>query len=113
MKVNDPKFLSNQPIGEDRFEGHSQDKIAKSIADLIVNNNSKMIGIDGGWGTGKSNVVKIIEKLINSSGSNKYHFFTYDAWGHQGDLHRKEILNELISFLSGKTILKKDICLTN
>jgi hypothetical protein len=110
MKAAKLEFLSNQPIGEDKFEGQSQVRIAKSIADLLVSENCQMIGIDGGWGTGKSNVVKIVEKLIKSKSQEKFHFFTYDAWGHQGDLHRKEILTELISFLCvSNNILKKDV----
>jgi len=34
-----PKFLNNQPIGDDLFEGKSQEKIGVVIADIIKNKN--------------------------------------------------------------------------
>lgn len=59
-----------------------------------------LIGIDGGWGSGKSNLVGMIQKELSAGSSGgKYHFFTYDAWGHQTDLQRRTILEELTSDL--------------
>ncbi len=44
-----------------------------------------MIGIDGGWGSGKSNLVKLISNELNAGISDKkkqmFPFITYDAWG--------------------------------
>lgn len=62
-----PKILQNVPVGGDEFDSKSQDHIAESIKNLIMNiDNEKtpirLIGIEGGWGTGKSNLVKILEK---------------------------------------------------
>lgn len=54
------KILSNEPNGEDLFESKSQENIAKSIIKEI--GKLGLIGIEGSWGTGKSNLVKIIEK---------------------------------------------------
>ena len=97
------KFLQNIPIGEDLFEGKSQEKIACVISDNIENNDFQIIGIDGGWGTGKSNLVKIIEnKLFDKS----YKFFIYDVWGHQGDDQRKAILIELTDFVTAEKQVK-------
>ncbi|RHA14921.1 hypothetical protein DW949_02170 [Megasphaera sp. AM44-1BH] len=61
------KILQNVPVGDDEFDSKSQDHIAESIKNLIMNiDNEKtpmrLIGIEGGWGTGKSNLVKILEK---------------------------------------------------
>ena len=55
------KILSNSPCNEDLFEGKVHEKLAKIIADEISNDpNCSIIGIDGGWGSGKSNLVGII-----------------------------------------------------
>lgn len=109
MKNNQPKLIKNQPIGEDKFEGQAQENIAKAIVKMLEENSCQMIGIDGGWGTGKSNLVGIVEKELNKSSKGNFHVFTYDAWGHQGDLHRKAILQELIEFLcKTKKVLKWD-----
>lgn len=95
------KLLSKVPCNDDLFEGGAHRKLAIEISDEIRNDdNCTIIGIDGGWGSGKSNLVGMIQKEL-SVGSNgvKYHFFTYDAWGHQTDLQRRTILEELTSDL--------------
>lgn len=72
-----PKILQNVPVGKDEFASQSQEHIAESIKNLILNiDNEKtpirLIGIEGGWGTGKSNLVKILEKKLKGKG---YSFF--------------------------------------
>lgn len=95
------RILSKSPCNADLFEGKAHEKLAKTIADEIVSDeNCTIIGIDGGWGSGKSNLVGMVEKYLtreNSETKDKYHFFTYDAWGHQNDLPRRSILEELTS----------------
>ncbi|AYD46391.1 P-loop NTPase fold protein [Arachidicoccus soli] len=96
---NYPKFLPNLPCGEDLFEGKSQDKIADNIITVLRNVSScKIIGIDGPWGSGKSNLVQLVAKKLKP----QYHFFIYDAWGHQEDLQRRSILEELIQDLTNE-----------
>lgn len=97
-------FLKNTPIGEDLFEGQSQEKIATVMADNIKSNEFQIIGIDGGWGTGKSNLVEIIRKKLDP---NEYHFFIYDVWGHQGDEQRRSILVELTDFITSENLVDK------
>ncbi|MEA4984230.1 MAG: P-loop NTPase fold protein [Paludibacter sp.] len=97
------KFLQNIPIGEDLFEGKSQEKIACVISENIGEGDFQIIGIDGGWGTGKSNLVKIVENKLPKE---QYQFFIYDVWGHQGDDQRKAILVELTDFIKEKTLVK-------
>ncbi|GAA4443544.1 P-loop NTPase fold protein [Pontibacter saemangeumensis] len=91
------KFLKNTPIGKDLFEGKSQDKIACIVSEVLEQQDFQIIGIDGGWGTGKSNLVKIIENKLDHD---KYNFFIYDVWGHQEDDQRKAILVELTEYVA-------------
>ncbi len=101
-----PCLISNEIVGDDLFEGKSHESIAISISNALKSNTKKInvIGIDGGWGSGKSNLVRLVgNKLKDSStveNSIKYKFFTYDAWGHQDDLQRRSILEELIDDLA-------------
>lgn len=99
------KFLKNAPIGEDLFEGQSQEKIATVMADNIKTNEFQIIGVDGGWGTGKSNLIEITKKKLDSK---EYHFFIYDVWGHQGDEQRKSILIELTDFVTNNHLVKSN-----
>lgn len=91
------KFLTNQPLGEDLFENKSQDKIAQVISDKIINDPEfKIIGIDGEWGSGKSNLVRLLDKKLEST----HKFFVYDVWGHQEDEQRHSILSEITDFIT-------------
>lgn len=105
-KITYPRFLDNKPCGKDLFEGKSHETIAQNIVNVIENNNSKIIGIDGGWGSGKSNMVNLIKDKLDK---NKFHFFIYDAWGYQTDFQKRSILENLTGFLVDEAkILKKD-----
>jgi putative ATP/GTP-binding protein len=106
MTQNNTKytFIKNQPLGEDLFSNKSQDKIASVISDKIIKEpDFKIIGIDGEWGSGKSNLVKLIEKKLEMS----HKFFVYDVWGHQEDEQRKSILIELTEFIKSESNLVK------
>ena len=59
------KLLSKVPCNDDLFEGGAHRKLAKEISDEIRNDdNCTIIGIDGGWGSGKSNLVGMIQKEL-------------------------------------------------
>ncbi len=104
------EFISNKPLGEDLFDGQSQDKVAMAIMQHIQNVDSKaepkdedeaenalprIIGIEGKWGSGKSNTLLQLKKKLGKG----YYFFTYDAWGNQEDLQRRSILQLLTNKL--------------
>lgn len=99
------EFISNSPHGKDFFEGKSQQLVAKAIYESInnVKNLPHIIGLEGDWGSGKSNVIK---QLSDISGFDRsYYLFTYDAWGHQEDLQRRSILEVLTTELIKKEFL--------
>lgn len=100
-KKDYPRFISSKPAGVDKFEGKSQEKIANIIISIIKENKleKKIIGLDGEWGAGKSNVIEIIKNKIGKD----YFTYVFDAWGNQEDLTRRTFLEELIDslFLNG------------
>lgn len=105
-KTNYPHFLDNQPCGEDLFAGKSHEKIAAQIACLLQTNNEiQAIGIDGGWGSGKSNLVKLVKNQLDE---NKFHFLIYDAWGYQTDFQRRSILENITANLIDNKLIAKD-----
>lgn len=97
-EVHYPQYLSNKPGGEDLFDGKSQERLAKAIANHINAMDtakkpvvSRLLGLEGKWGSGKSNVIGLLRKEL----SDKYTFFCFDAWGNQEDLQRRSILELL------------------
>lgn len=69
------KFLSNAPLGDDLFEGKSHNSIAEAIVEQLKINaaqerrssQQKMIGIEGSWGSGKSNLIEIVKAMSTQS----------------------------------------------
>ena len=112
-----PHFIVDKPLGEDFFEGQSQTKLAKNISDYILSADKeetekddqtcipRIIGIEGSWGAGKSNVVRKIENQLPQS----YYTFTYDSWGHQEDLQRRSILETLVNKLINDKVLHGEV----
>ena len=112
-----PHFIPDKPQGEDVFEGKSQEHLAASICNYVksidVNPDTKdgfnmprIIGLEGGWGSGKSNVVRMIGDSLVKEG---YYSFTYDAWGHQEDLQRRSILETLTKDLTSNDVLSGEV----
>jgi len=108
-----PHFIQNKPCGIDKFDGQSHKRLTDAIAKHIISTDndgnssslSRIIGLEGGWGVGKSNVIKQLKELLKED----YYLFEYDAWGHQEDLQRRSFL-ELITdkLINEADILEKE-----
>jgi len=98
-------YLENKPIGKDQFEGKSHERISKSIAEHIKDkdNSLRVIGVEGEWGSGKSNIIELLRKNLDES----HHIYIYDAWGHQEDSQRRAFLEELTEDLIQEKILSE------
>ncbi len=67
-KVKCPTFLiEDTPADEDAFGPHQ--RVADAIADLIESSEKggKVIGLEGGWGAGKSTVVGFLVKRLSNN----------------------------------------------
>jgi len=53
------------------------------------------IGLFGGWGVGKSSIIKTIEDKFNNDIKSDIAVFTYDAWKYSNDSFRRTFLFEL------------------
>lgn len=109
-EIKYPRYLSTNPTGEDLLEGQSQTKISAAICQHILQIDNlpegtkyfpkmpRIIGLEGKWGSGKSNVLNHLQyfDLIKEP---HYKFFVYDAWANQEDLQRRTILEQLTSYL--------------
>jgi hypothetical protein len=98
-QISLPNFIVDLPSSEDDFGAHG--RLADVIAAIIQKDRRiKTIGILGGWGSGKSTVVRLIEERFKPKhGKQKLHAFTYDAWIHQSDPPRRSFLEALLASL--------------
>lgn len=96
-------YLEDKPCGEDLFGSSSHDRLSNSIMNVILKDRGKIdiIGLEGDWGSGKSNIIEIMDKKMKKS----HHFFLYDAWGHQEDLPRRTFLEEFTDELINEEVL--------
>ncbi len=99
--VSYPQFISNGPCGEDLFAGKAHQRIAERIAhQLLPPHGPHVIGLDGSWGSGKSNIIRMIEGIIHRKSWERALLLMYNVWGHQSDSLCRSILDELTELLT-------------
>ncbi|MEN5152231.1 P-loop NTPase fold protein [Pseudomonas orientalis] len=80
-------FQTEQPSERDLFPGGSHEKVADAICDYIGDeSSSRVIGLDGEFGSGKSSILKMLEqKITKSSPNHKLWFFDCEQ-NYQGSI---------------------------
>ena len=90
--------VDDAPASEDVFGSHAP--IAAAVRELITTEpGGRTIGLEGGWGSGKSTVVRLLNDRLDGSGA---HVVVFDAWAHEGDPLRRSFLETLIKSVSAK-----------
>jgi len=98
------KFLSDEPITgqkEDFFGVHSKiaETISNILADVDLSKGAFTVGLYGGWGSGKTSIIKIlIETLEGKNEKIKDHFIIpihLDIWKYQGYPLNRTILFDM------------------
>jgi len=88
-------LLHDEATNLDIFEDKTHEKIADTLKRIIKKEPKGLtIGLEGGWGSGKSSIVKMLRDRINNDNDIKYFYF--DAWAHEGDPLRRIFLESLI-----------------
>lgn len=107
LKLN---FIRDVAADVDFFGSH--ERVAKAVAEVIASNDDlKVIGLLGRWGSGKSTVVRHIQKRLNAvdkETGGKTHVFCYDAWLHQSDPPRRSFLETMVGFLDEQGLTKRE-----
>ncbi|MCC1498190.1 P-loop NTPase fold protein [Alcanivorax sp. 1008] len=91
------EILHERVSDNDDFEDKTHEKVASNIHRIIESSTPAItIGLEGGWGSGKSTVVNLLtNKLSESQGRTLVYLF--DAWAHDGDPLRRIFLEGLIA----------------
>jgi hypothetical protein len=68
---------------------------AQTLYELVTSCKTPTnIGLLGGWGSGKSSIIKTFKHLLEKD-NKEIKVFTYDAWKYSNDDFRRSLLNEL------------------
>ena len=92
-------LLDDSPAEDDEFGSH--ERVAEAIVKLLETEDEggKSIGLEGGWGSGKSTVVRLIDKKLSRTKTGDFRVAVFDMWAHQGDPLRRTFLYNLIDQL--------------
>lgn len=100
-------YLPTWPSGEDLSGLKPQKTISDAIAKHIKEYDGehtdgeimpKVIGLEGKWGSGKSNVIKQLG--VDESLANNYLVIEFDAWAYQEDEYRISLMEHITNKLS-------------
>ena len=89
------RLLADTPADTDAFGSH--ERVADSIAEVVeTESGGKAIGLEGGWGAGKSTIVRLISKKLSRAKASTHKIAVFDMWSHQDDPLRRTFLESLI-----------------
>ena len=73
--------------------------VADTAAEMIVQADGQPLsmGVSGGWGVGKSSMLKLISNSLKARGSNRYLFVEFNAWLYQDYDDARAALMEVIA----------------
>ena len=98
MTRSPTRTVDDAPASADDFGSHAP--IAAAICELVTTEpGGRTIGLEGGWGSGKSTVVRLLNDQLDGSGTQ---VVVFDAWAHEGDPLRRSFLETLIKSVSAK-----------
>lgn len=96
MKIN---YIPDKEINLDENDLLGAKPYAETLSEIISHSNTPFtIGLFGGWGVGKSSIIKTIEDKFNNDTKSDVAVFTYDAWKYSNDSFRRTFLFELKEF---------------
>ena len=73
--------------------------VADTAAEMIVQAAGQPLsmGVSGGWGVGKSSMLRLISDSLKDRGDNRYLFVEFNAWLYQGFDDARAALMEVIA----------------
>ena len=69
------RLQTESPAEEDLFRGSSHEKVAGNMAQVIKTSNVNIIGLEGELGSGKSTILRFLQKRLKD----EFTFINFDA----------------------------------
>ena len=93
------KFLPDKEINLGARDLLGAKPYVTTLSTIIENSETPFtIGLLGGWGVGKSSIIKTIQDEYNNHNDSEIAVFTYDAWKYSNDSFRRTFLFEIKEF---------------
>ncbi|HDR2452383.1 TPA: hypothetical protein QCI32_000728 [Enterobacter ludwigii] len=83
---------TESPSTEDIIDGNSHNNISIKIADTLMRDDVNIVGINGPLGSGKSTVIKLLEKNLPNG---NFHFINFDAELYQQGSTKKALITKI------------------
>ncbi|ODN41308.1 P-loop NTPase fold protein [Piscirickettsia litoralis] len=91
-------LLNEEPSKADLFDCNSHENVAKAMASFLKEENAPLLGLSGDLGSGKSTVLKLLEKEL---ASNDLHFIYFDIEQYQYGSTKRALIELVYSELKG------------
>lgn len=92
----DLNFIEDKQINLEKSDLLGTKPYARTLVKIIKKAITPFtVGLFGGWGTGKSSIIKTIEETFNTVDSSEFKVFVYDAWKYSHDSFRRTFILEL------------------
>jgi len=110
------KFIPDKEINLYKKDLLGTRTYVDTLVDIIKTCDTPFtIGLLGGWGSGKSSIVKTLQEKFNNDTNSKIKVFIYDAWKYSKDSFRRTFILELLNYFNldfEKSIIKEKLYLT-
>lgn len=98
------KYIPDKEINLKKNDSLGSEPYVNTLTEIITKTKTPFtIGLFGGWGVGKSSIIKTIQNKFNEDNKSKIAVFTYDAWKYSNDSFRRTFLYELKKFFALET----------
>ena len=96
---------------DEKEESFGHGAYANTLHQIVTDNNKPLtIGLFGEWGTGKSTVINILQNIIQKDSKNNILPVIFNAWRHQDDSFRRQLLISVADKVYGEQSTKyKDL----
>jgi len=98
MKIN---YIPDKEINLEKEDLLGAQPYVESLSEIISKSKTPFtIGLFGGWGVGKSSIIKTIKDKFNEDENSDITVFTYDAWKYSNDSFRRTFLLNFLKYFN-------------